>query len=270
MSFRERIRQVIFGVDTRAGRAFDAALLVCILVSVLVVMLESVAGVRDRHEAALRAAGWVFTALFTVEYVLRLWSAERRLEYARSFFGIVDFLAVGPAWAALFTPVGVPIVVVRVLRLLRIFRVFGMGAYVEETRVLLAALRSSARRILVFLLLVMTIVVLLGSLMYVVEGPDSGFTSIPLSVYWAIVTLTTVGYGDISPQTGAGQAIAAVIMILGYSLIVVPTGFVSVAVAGAAAASPGSARDVRSCPACAAAGHQADARFCRRCGSPLD
>jgi voltage-gated potassium channel len=251
-------------------------LLVCILVSVLVAMLETVPSIAAEHGAWLRAAGWAFTGLFTLEYAVRLWCAARARSYALSFFGIVDFLAVFPAYAALFSPLRQLVMVVRALRLLRIFRIFGMGSYVEETRVLLGALRASARRIVVFLLFVMTTVTVLGSLMYAVERGNGGFDSIPRGIYWAIVTLTTVGYGDIRPQTGLGQAVAAVIMILGYSMIVVPTGFVSVAVAsaskaGARAAGPEEPEREPGpvCPGCAASGHGADARFCRRCGREL-
>jgi voltage-gated potassium channel len=278
MSAREKIREVIFGVDTRSGRAFDVFLLLCILVSVLVAMLETVSGVRTRFESPLRLAGWAFTVLFSVEYLLRFYSAEGRLKYALSFFGVIDFLAVAPAYVALFTPVGGMLMMVRVLRLLRIFRVFGMASYVEETRVLLAALKASTRRIVVFLLFILTMVSMLGALMYVVERGNPKFDSIPRGVYWAIVTLTTVGYGDIKPESGLGQAVSAIIMILGYSLIVVPTGFVSVAVASAARTgeAEGTAQGgeppqsgARTCGECAREGHDADARFCKSCGAEL-
>ena len=266
MDLRKKLREVIFGVETRSGRLFDVVLIVCILVSVLVVMLETVKGVEREYGSQLRAAEWSFTVLFTIEYVLRLYSAERRRKYAFSFFGVVDFLAVAPAYAALFTPLRHLVMVVRVLRLLRIFRVFGLANYVEETRVLLSALRASARRIVIFLLFILTMVAMLGALMYVVERDSrSGFDNIPRSIYWAIVTLTTVGYGDIHPQTGLGQGIAAAIMILGYSLIVVPTGFVSVAVADATRSGDLS----RKCPQCGSVGHDGGARFCKGCGAPL-
>ncbi len=265
MSLRKRLREVIFGVDTRAGRLFDVVLIVCILISVLVVMLETVEGVERDYGSQLRTAEWFFTVLFTIEYLLRLYSAEKRRKYAFSFFGVVDFLAVAPAYAALFTPLRHLVMVVRVLRLLRIFRVFGLANYVEETRVLLTALKASARRIVIFLLFILTMVAMLGALMYVVERDNPGFDNIPRSIYWAIVTLTTVGYGDIHPQTGLGQGIAAAIMILGYSLIVVPTGFVSVAVAEATRSGDVS----RKCPQCGSAGHDAGAGFCKGCGAQL-
>ena len=271
MSARQKLRQVIFGVETRAGRLFDVFLIIAIVASVVLVMLETVEEVDQAWAARLRAAQWVFTALFTVEYALRLYSAEKRWGYALSFFGIVDFLAVVPVYAGLALPGGGPFfIMVRVLRVLRIFRVFGMAGYERETRVLLEALRASARRIIVFLLFIMTLVVMLGSLMYAIEGrSNEGFSSIPRSVYWAVVTLTTVGYGDISPRTAVGQAIAGLIMILGYSLIVVPTGFVSVAVASAAG--KGTAAPAAPARRCLCGKEQPDpeARFCSSCGKEL-
>jgi voltage-gated potassium channel len=285
MSLREKLRGVIFGIETRAGRLFDVFLLIAIVISVLLVMLETVVGIGRagpldvppaRYVVPLRVAGWVFTALFTVEYLLRLYCAERRLSYAFSFFGIVDFLAVGPVYAGLLVPGGQYFALVRLLRVLRIFRVFGMAAYVRETRMMLTALRSSARRIIVFLIFVLTMVVMLGSLMYLIEGRNNeAFSSIPRSIYWAVVTLTTVGYGDISPKSPLGQAIAGLIMILGYSLIVVPTGFVSVAVAGASAeeqpppAAAGGEAGNAACGACGRDDHDPDARFCKACGAEL-
>jgi len=279
---RTRLRRVIFGVETPSGRYFDVVLIFFILVSVILAMLETVEGIgrpgplglrEARYETALRAAGWAFTTLFTVEYLLRLYCAERRAAYALSFFGIVDLLAVGPVYVGLLIPGGQYFVLVRVLRILRIFRVFGLAAYEQETRVMLAALRASLRRIAVFLLFVVTMVVMLGSLMYLIEGPKNGFRSIPLSIYWAIVTLTTVGYGDISPQTALGQGLAGVIMILGYSLIVVPTGFVSVAVAEAHRRNPApdqsAPRDRRPCPSCSAAPGGPEAVYCMKCGTRL-
>jgi voltage-gated potassium channel len=272
---REKLQGVIFGVESRWGRAFDIVLIGAIVVSVVLAMLETVEGIGRpggllglrpaKYETALRAAGWIFTALFTLEYALRLYCAEKRLRYARSFFGIVDFLAVGPVYIGLFVPGGQYFVLVRVLRILRIFRVFGLASYEQETRVMLSALGASARRIIVFLLFVLTMVVMLGSLMYLIEGRANGFTSIPRSIYWAVVTLTTVGYGDISPKTPLGQGLAGLIMILGYSLIVVPTGFVSVAVADAMRqGSP------ENCPACGKSPGSAAAHFCMHCGRELE
>ncbi len=263
MALREKLRAIIFGTDTTEGRAFDIGLVVAILASVLVVMLDTVDAIQVEAGPALGILGWLFTIFFTLEYFLRLYAASRPREYAFSFFGVVDFLAVFPFYFAPVLPATQYVIIIRVLRLLRIFRIFKLSPFERETANLIAALRASSRRIIVFLLIVFTLVVILGSCMYVIEDEAAGFTSIPTSVYWAIVTLTTVGYGDISPRTGIGQALAGIIMILGYSLIIVPTGFISVA-ARDLAVRPG-----EECPRCQAVGHAPDARFCRCCGHPL-
>ena len=215
---------------------------------------------------ALRVAEWTLTIVFTVEYVLRLAAVRRPLAYATSFFGIVDVLAIVPTYVSLLYPGAQVLLVVRILRLLRVFRVLKLARFLTEADVLGRALRASSRKIAVFLLTVSTLVVVIGALMYVVEGPAHGFTSIPLSMYWAVVTLTTVGYGDISPQTPLGQAVASLVMILGYGIIAVPTGIVT---AELTAGTRGDAVSGQACPACSAEGHAADARFCRRCGASL-
>lgn len=266
--WRRRWHEIIFESDTPAGRRFDVWLLVAIVLSVGVVMLESVPALEEQHGPALRAAEWVFTILFTVEYVVRLSCVRRPMGYALSFFGIVDLLAIAPAYASLLLPGAQALAVVRTLRLLRVFRVLKLVHYLQEMQVLTQALRASRRKIAVFISTVLTAVVILGSMMYLVEGAEHGFTSIPRSVYWAIVTLTTVGYGDISPQTPAGQILASVIMILGYGLIAVPTGVVTVEMAQAGAAAREQASG-RSCPHCAAGGHPRDAKFCHVCGGAL-
>ena len=212
-TWRWRAYRVVFDSDTRAGRAFDVALSVAIVISVVVVMLESVASVRVRHGALLRGLEWGVTALFTAEYVLRLSIVRRPLRYARSFFGLVDLLALVPTYASLLVPGAQSLLVVRMLRLMRVFRVLKLGRYLDEASTLRTALWASRRKIAVFVLFVFTLVVVLGALMYLVEGGQSGFTSIPRSVYWAVVTLTTVGYGDISPVTPLGQFVATVIML---------------------------------------------------------
>ncbi len=265
MNARNRIRTILFGTETPGGKIFDIFLIIVILCSITVVMLDSVNSISARWGAALNWLEWFFTILFTVEYILRLYSARYRLRYAASFFGLVDFVAVAPTYLGLLIPGTHYILTVRLLRLLRIFRVLKLTAYVKEVNLLTEALRASGRRIVVFLFFVLTLVVMLGAAMYVVETPQAGFTSIPRSVYWAIVTLTTVGYGDISPKTELGQTIAALIMIMGYSLIVVPTGFISIAASMGRQAD----KDDRKCPACGLQGHDADARFCRRCGARL-
>jgi voltage-gated potassium channel len=264
--WRVRLYETVFESDTRAGRVFDMALIAAIVLSVLVVMLESVASIRLRWGGALRAAEWAFTLLFTAEYLLRLAVVRHPLRYARSFFGIVDLLSVAPTYLSLLVPGTQYLLVLRLLRILRVFRVLKLAHYLQEAQALGAALRSSRRKILVFILAVVTLDVILGSLMYLVEGPENGFTSIPVSIYWSIVTLTTVGYGDISPQTPLGQAFASLIMIIGYGIIAVPTGIVTVELSRAGAPPPVSGQ---TCPSCAAEGHAADARFCRRCGAPL-
>jgi voltage-gated potassium channel len=263
---RARAAEIVFGHDTFAGRAFDVALIVAILASVAVVMVETVAGIRATHGVSLRRLEWAFTILFTAEYALRLWCAPRRTRYARSFFGVVDLLSILPTYVSAFVPGGHALLTVRSVRLLRIFRVLKLGQYVSEASHITRALRQSRRKITVFLAAILTLVVILGSLMYVVESAEAGFTSIPRSVYWAIVTLTTVGYGDIAPRTPLGQGLASFIMILGYGIIAVPTGIVTVELGNVARRDAAGA----SCPSCFLDEHESDARYCRRCGGPVE
>ena len=263
---RAALHRVVFEADTPAGRAFDVTLMVLILLSVIVVSVETVEGLSPRVKGLLLIAEWAFTVVFTVEYVLRLVAVQRPLAYARSFFGVVDLLALLPTWLSILLPGAQALLVVRVLRLLRIFRIFKLGHFLTEARTLTSALRASARKILVFLTSVAAIIVVVGSMMYVVEGPANGFTSLPTSMYWAVVTLTTVGYGDIAPKTPLGQMLASLVMILGYGIIAVPTGIVTSELARSGAMHPVS---TQACPACGAGGHDIDARFCRRCGSPM-
>jgi len=263
--WRGRLHEVIYEAETPAGRAFDVALIWLILLSVAAVMLESVRSVRDEYGPLLRTVEWVFTVLFTVEYALRLVGVRRPLAYATSFFGVVDLLAVLPTFLGLFVPGSQYLLVVRVLRLLRIFRIFKLAEHLTEADVLMRALRASRRKISVFLLAVLTLVVIIGALLYVVEGEEHGFTSIPISIYWAVVTLTTVGYGDISPQTPLGRTLAAAVMIIGYGIIAVPTGIVTAELTQAARKGV----STQACPACGAQGHDVDAAFCKYCGSRL-
>ena len=263
--WRSTLHEVIYEAETPAGRAFDVALIWLIILSVAAVMLESVGGVRAEYGRPLYAAEWVFTVLFTVEYFLRLVSVRRPLAYAKSFFGVVDLLAIIPTYLSLFLPGSQYLLVVRILRLLRVFRIFKLAEHLTEADVLVRALRASRRKISVFLLTVMTMVVIIGALLYVVEGEENGFTSIPISIYWAVVTLTTVGYGDISPQTALGRTLAAAVMIVGYGIIAVPTGIVTVEIAQAARKGV----STHACPECGAEGHDADAAFCKYCGSRL-
>lgn len=263
--WRRRLHEIIFEADTRAGKAFDVALLFAIVASIVAVMLDSVDRYGTRFDAELRALEWGFTALFTVEYVLRLISVKRPLRYVFSFFGLVDLLAILPTYLGLFIAGAESLLVLRSLRLLRIFRVLKLGRYLSEANVLRDALRSSGPKIVVFLGTVLSLVVIVGTLMYLIEGEEHGFTSIPRSMYWAIVTMTTVGYGDIAPQTVLGQALAAAVMILGYSIIAVPTGIVSAELGKA-----GMRRiSTQACSECSAEGHDVDAKHCKYCGAEL-
>jgi len=261
--WRVDLYEIIFEADTRAGRLFDVVLIASILLSVLAVMLDSVSVIRNDHGSFLYGVEWFFTVLFSIEYILRLSCVERPLRYARSFFGIVDLLAVIPTYLSLFLPGTQYLLVIRILRVLRIFRVFKLVQYIGEARILMQALRASRRKIIVFLFTVLTLVVIFGSLMYLIEGAENGFTSIPRGVYWAIVTLTTVGYGDISPKTSIGQAIAAMIMILGYGIIAVPTGIVTVELSRI----PETRVSARTCRQCGAGKHDNDAIYCKYCGT---
>jgi len=262
--WRNRLHELIFEADTPAGKAFDVLLIASILLSVLAVMLDSMAGVRQHYGPQLLVAEWFFTLLFTAEYLLRLLCVGRPVKYATSFFGIVDLLAVLPTYLSLILPGSQYLLVIRILRILRIFRIFKLVQFLSEARFLMHALRASGRKIAVFLFTVLTLVIVFGALMYLIEGNTEGFTSIPRSIYWTIVTLTTVGYGDISPKTGLGQAVASIIMILGYGIIAVPTGIVTVEMTRAA-----SHVSTQACPECSAEGHDHDAVHCKYCGSKL-
>ena len=268
LALRDRIAEVIYGVDTRAGRIFDVVLLWCILVSVVAVMLESVRTIAAAGGVWLRVVEWAFTILFTLEYLVRLAVARRPGNYARSFFGVVDLLAVVPTWASLFIEGSQSLLVIRGLRLLRVFRVLKLARFLGEGEVLLAAMRASREKIVLFAGSVVTVAVILGALMYLIEGEANGFTSIPRSVYWAIVTMTTVGYGDIAPQTTIGQILSVVVMLLGYGIIAVPTGVFSAELVQVQIRKHERAA-ARRCPACASTGHDDDARYCKRCAAPL-
>jgi len=262
---RQRLHEIIFEADTPAGRAFDLVLLLCIVLSVLAVLLESVSSIRASHGRLLRGAEWVFTVLFTAEYVARLLCVGRPRRYALSFFGVVDFLAIVPTYLSLIVAGTQSLIVIRALRLLRVFRVLKLAHFVGEARLLRAAIRASARKIVVFLGTVLTAVLIIGALMYLIEGERNGFTSIPQSIYWAIVTMTTVGYGDIAPATLAGKMLASVVMIVGYGIIAVPTGIVTVEIASARKR----AISTQACPQCSAEGHDPDAVFCKYCAARL-
>ena len=263
-ALRARLHRIIFGVKTPAGKAFDVCLLWAILLSVLVVLLESVPTIREQHGLALRIAEWIFTILFTVEYALRLWTVAHVRTYALSFFGIVDLIAIIPTYLSAFIVGPQSLAAVRTIRLLRVFRVLKLVRHLREAHGLMEALSASRPKIVVFLTGVLSIAILFGTLMYLIEGDDAGFTSIPTSIYWAVVTMTTVGYGDIAPRTAFGQLVALTLMILGYAIIAVPTGIVSAEmVRGERAVSS------RPCPQCGRMGHEPDAKYCRACGSLL-
>ncbi len=264
-SLRERVYHVIFDHDTPAAKGFDILLLVLIGLSVLAVMLESVPELGRVHAGWFRGFEWCLTVLFTLEYIARLAVVRRRWRYALSFYGVIDLMAILPTYLELVVSDAHYLMAVRVLRLLRIFRILKLSRFVAEGELLLQAVRQSRAKISVFLWFVVTSVIVAGTVMYIVEGDESGFTSIPRAVYWAIVTLTTVGYGDIAPQTAMGRFLASILMILGYGVIAVPTGIVTAEIH---AATQRRAID-RECPGCRLAGHSDDAEYCRRCGGPL-
>ena len=264
-NWRETLQRVIFEAETPGGKGFDIILILAIASSVAVVMLDSVNSVRNDYGDLLYRIEWVFTILFSVEYILRLFCALRPFAYATSFFGFVDLFAVVPTYLSLFLPSTQYLTVIRLLRVLRVFRVLKLAQYLSEVNLLTEALRASRRKITVFLVTVITLVVILGSLMYVIEGEENGFTSIPHSVYWAIVTLTTVGYGDVSPKTGLGKVLASMVMILGYGIIAVPTGIMTAEFSMAMRQRISS----KVCPACGAPGHDDSAAFCKMCGGNL-
>lgn len=264
-NLRRKLHEIIFEADTRAGKLFDVILIIAILISVLAVMLDSIQSVNEKYGDLLYIVEWIFTVIFTIEYLLRLFCVGKPLKYAFSFYGIVDFLAVAPTYFSILYPGSQYLLVIRILRVLRVFRVLKFVQYLTEAKLLKEALIASRRKITVFIFVVLTIVVIVGSLMYLIEGEENGFTSIPRSIYWSIVTLTTVGYGDLTPQTPLGQALASLIMIMGYGMIAVPTGIVSVEI------SKVSQKNIstQSCPECSAEGHDSDAEHCKYCGSHL-
>ncbi|MGR9117132.1 MAG: ion transporter [Gammaproteobacteria bacterium] len=265
--WRETLNRVIFGAETRMGKAFDVVLIISIVMSVIAVMLDSVSKFHDQHAQLLYLTEWTFTLLFTLEYTLRLLCVRRPWLYFRSFFGMVDLLSILPTYLSLFFPGAHYIMVIRILRLLRVFRILKLSEYMDEAQVLMAALYKSFRKITVFLYAVITLVIIFGAMMYVIESANPGFTSIPKSVYWAIVTLTTVGYGDIAPQTALGQMLAATIMIMGYGIIAVPTGIYS---AELVKTYKGAQIRNDACPDCGQTGHDFDADYCKYCGHALE
>ncbi len=262
---KDTVRIVIFEAHTPAGRAFDVALIIAILASVTAVLCDSVESINSIYGDWLYGVEWFFTILFTIEYGLRLWCINNTRLYARSFFGVVDLLGIVPTYLSLMFAGTQYLLVVRILRVLRVFRILRMVRYVSEADLLTEALRASRRKIVIFISTVAALVIVFGSLMYLIEGAEHGFTSIPKSIYWAVSTMTTVGFGDIAPQTALGQALASLIMIMGYGIIAVPTGIVTLELSEANRRRT----NTRTCPECSAEGHSREATYCWRCGSLL-
>lgn len=261
---RERWREIIFEAETPAGRRFDIILLWLIGLSILVVVLESVPAIAAKYSAPLHAAEWFFTAIFTLEYLVRLHVVRHPVRYARSFYGIVDFLSILPTYLMLVIPGAQALQVIRILRMMRMFRVFKMVRHVNGAELLLCALYASRAKITVFFSFMLAISVIAGTLMYLIEGPETGFTSIPTGVYWAVVTITTLGFGDITPASGLGRLLTSVLALTGYAVIAVPTGILSAELAKLDGDDTSDA-----CPSCGVHGHLPDAKFCRRCGAPM-
>lgn len=265
---RNRLHEIIFEADTPAGKAFDVVLLILIVISLLVVILESVADLNLRFHRVFITIEWILTILFTIEYILRLYTVRRPLYYATSFFGVIDLLAILPTYLVVIFSGAQYFLVIRALRLLRIFRIFKLGHFLKEGDFLMKALRASRIKISIFLFFIVVTVTIIGALMYVVEGTHNpGFSSMPRSIYWTIVTLTTVGFGDITPNTSLGQFIASIVMVLGYAVIAVPTGIVSAEMVQQNRSSE--EVSTQACPACGQDGHTPDAVFCKYCGHAL-
>lgn len=266
--WRHRLHEIIFEADTKMGKAFDVILLILIVLSIVLVMLESISAYQEVYGYWFKVAEWILTIFFTIEYILRLICVYHPSRYAFSFFGIVDLVSILPTYLTLFIPNATYFMAVRAMRLVRVFRIFKLAKFLDESNSLMAALKASQAKITVFLTFVIMMVIVIGSIMYFVEGgQSSGFTSIPRSIYWAIVTLTTVGYGDIAPTTALGQFLAAIVMILGYGVLAVPTGIVS---AEMVQQQPEQQLSTQACKACLREGHDRDAVFCKYCGSLLN
>lgn len=263
--WRHRLHEIIFEADTPIGKAFDIALIIAILASVIAVMLDSVPEISAVWGHQLYVVEWFFTIAFTVEYLLRIFSLHKPWKYMTSFYGLVDLLSILPTYLSLFVADTQYLLVIRILRTLRVFRILKFAKFLNESNQLQRALFASRRKITVFLFSVISITVILGSVMYLIEGPENGFTSIPTSVYWAIVTLTTVGYGDIAPGTPFGKAVASLVMITGYGIIAVPTGIVTAEIVRAS----NGPITTKCCPDCGTEGHDPDAAFCKDCGAPM-
>lgn len=262
---RETLYNIIFGTESKAGKLFDVVLIYLILMSVAALMLDSLVAQGTQLSQVLTLVEWTFTILFTVEYFVRIYCSPRPLAYMGSFYGIVDLVSVLPTYLGLFFPGANYALVVRLMRVLRVFRILKLARYISEANVLIRSLLQARRKILVFFFVVMVLATIFGSIMYMVEGPENGFTSIPKSIYWTVVTITTVGYGDITPRTPIGQVVAAIAMLTGYSIIAVPTGIVTAELAHEIHRE----RIARICNNCGRVGHDQDAKYCKHCGSPF-
>lgn len=262
---KHKLNTIIFGTDTPAGKAFDLVLIGLIFASVLVLMLESLQAFGSQYKVYLRIAEWFFTAVFTVEYMVRFYCSPKPFRYASSFYGVIDLVSILPSYISLLVPGANYLLIVRLLRVLRVFRVLKLVRYLSEANVLIRSMVMARRKIFIFFVCVLVLSTIFGSLMYIVEGPAHGFTSIPKSVYWTIVTITTVGYGDITPQTVLGQIVASLAMLTGYSIIAVPTGIFTAELTQEITRE----RNRRKCMACESAGHEMDARHCKNCGEKL-
>lgn len=263
-NIKSKVRHIIFDSDTRPARLFDVLLLWAIILSVLVVMLDSVPSIRDEYHFELYAIEWVLTILFSIEYVLRIWTINKSFKYIFSFYGMIDLLSVLPTYLSILITGSSSLMVIRTLRLMRVFRILRLVGFVKEAKMLVEALKQSRYKLTVFFGFVFSLTVIIGTVMYLIEGPENGFTSIPVSIYWTIVTLTTVGYGDIAPHTILGQSLASLVMLLGYTIIAIPTGIVSVSFF-----QERKEYNTRTCSNCSKEGHDGDAQFCKFCGSPM-
>ena len=263
---KQTIHEIIFEADTPMGKLFDIVLMIAIILSVVIVLLDSVAPLNEKYGLLFLSIEWVLTILFTFEYILRIYSVKKASKYIFSFYGIIDFLAILPTYLSLFVVGSHFLMIIRILRLMRVFRVLKLARYVNAAKSLRLAFNNSRAKIVVFLELVVALVVIMGSIMYLVEGPENGFTNIPVSIYWAIVTVTTVGYGDIAPHTVFGQTLASLLMIIGYAIIAVPTGLISGEIVMSAKKK---SQNTQVCQNCLCDEHDTDAKYCKICGEKL-
>lgn len=264
-ALQNKLHEVIFGTETPAGKSFDLFLIVAICLSVLAVIIDSINVFSTRYDTALLIIEWFFTLLFTIEYAARIYCSPHPSRYAKSFYGIVDICSIIPTYLSLFLGGAQYFLIIRLLRVLRLFRILKLFRYTGEANVLVRSMWQSRRKILLFLATVLVIATIFGAFMFLIEGPENGFTSIPESVYWAVVTITTVGYGDISPHTPLGKVIASLVMVLGYSIIAVPTGILTAELANEMRID----RSNKKCHSCGRAGHETDAMHCKFCGETV-